>query len=71
MAGTTPTIYGKINDELKDKYPWIAMVSIMSLHLVAVPLLIILAILRNKKFDEEEKRSKEESQELVNIESKA
>ena len=62
-AGTTPMIYGIINDKYKDKYPWLAMVSMMSLHLIAVPLLIILAILRNKKFDDEEKR-KEKSEEL-------
>ena len=65
-AGTTPMIYGIINDKYKDKYPWLAMVSMMSLHLIAVPLLIILAILRNKKFDEEEKR-KEKSEELKEI----
>ena len=62
-AGTSPMIYGMINDKYKDKYPWLAMVSMMSLNLFAVPLLIFLAILRNKKFDEEEKR-KEQSEEL-------
>jgi MFS family permease len=65
-AGTTPMIYGMINDKYKDKYPWLAMVSMMSLNLFAVPLLIFLAILRNKKFDEEEKR-KEQSEELNDI----
>ena len=60
-AGTTPMLYGLINDKYKNIYPWLAMVSMMSLHLFAVPLLICLAILRNKKFDEEEKiREKEE-----------
>ncbi len=49
-AGTTPMIYGIINDRYKDKYPRLAMVSMMSLHLFAVPLLIYLAILRNKKY---------------------
>ena len=39
------------------------MVSMMSLHLFTVPLLIFLAILRNKKFNEEEKRI-EQSEEL-------
>ena len=62
-AGTTPMIYGIINDKFIDKYPWLAMVSMMSLHLFAVPLLILLAILRNKKFDEKEK-TKEQSEEL-------
>ena len=65
-AGTTPMIYGMINDKYKNIYPWLAMVSMMSLHLFAVPLLICLAILRNKKFDEEEKR-KEKEEELTDI----
>ena len=62
-AGTTPMIYGIINDKFIDKYPWLAMVSMMSIHLLAVPLLIFWAILRNKKFDEKEKR-KEQNEEL-------
>ena len=65
-AGTTPMIYGYINDKYKNKYPRLAMVSIMSVNLLAVPLLIILAILRNKKFDEEEK-NKDKSEELNDI----
>ena len=65
-AGTTPVIYGIINDKFKMKYPWLAMVSMMSLNLFALPLLIFLAILRNKKFDEEEKR-KEKNEELNEI----
>ena len=65
-AGTTPMIYGYINDIYKDKYPRLAMVSIMSVNLLAVPLLIILAVLRNKKFDEEEK-NKDKSEELNDI----
>jgi hypothetical protein len=65
-SGTTPLLYGMINDRYKDRYPWMAMVCIMSLELVAVPLLSILAILRNRKFDEEEKlKKKEEGQELI------
>ena len=65
-SGTTPLLYGVINDRFKDKYPWMAMVCIMSLELVAVPLLSILAILRNRKFDEEEKlKKKEEGEELI------
>ena len=39
------------------------MVSVMSLQFVAVPLLISLAILRNKKFDEEEKLKENEIEE--------
>ena len=65
-AGTTPMIYGYINDIYKDKYPRLAMVSIMSVNLLAVPLLIILAVLRNKKFYEEEK-NKDKSEELNDI----
>ncbi len=65
-SGATPFIYGFINDRYKDKYPWLAMVSIMTLQFVAVPFLIVLAILRNKKFDEEEKLKEQETdQELT------
>ena len=59
-------IYGYINDIYKNKYPRLAMVSIMSINFLAVPLLIILAILRNKKFDQEEK-NKDKSEELNDI----
>lgn len=62
-SGATPFIYGVINDRYKDKYPWLAMVSVMSLQFVAVPLLILLAILRNRKFDEEEKLEEDENKE--------
>ena len=42
------------------------MFCIMSLEFLAVPFLSILAILRNRKFDEEEKlKEKEEGEELV------
>ena len=43
------------------------MVSVMSLQFIAVPLLISLAILRNRKFDEDEKLMKEneKNEELV------
>ena len=58
-AGPTPMVYGVINDEFKNKYPWLAMCCIMSLNLIAVPLLIYLAILRNKNFDEETNEEKE------------
>ena len=58
-AGPTPMVYGVINDKFKNKYPWLAMCCIMSLNLIAVPLLILLAILRNKKFDEENNEEKE------------
>ena len=63
-SGTTPLLYGIINDKYKDKYPWLAMFSIMSLQFFAIPFLSLLAVLRNRKFDEEEKL-KEEGQELV------
>ena len=59
-------IYGMINDKYKDKYPWLAMISMMSLNLFGAPLLIFLAILSNKKFDEEEK-GKEQSEELNEV----
>ena len=66
-AGPTPMIYGIINDRFKEKYPWLAMCCIMSLNLFAVPLLIYLAILRNKKFDEEFNIKKGKEEELVNV----
>ena len=66
FSGATPFIYGFINDRYKDKYPWLAMVSIMILQFVAVPVLIVLAILRNKRFDELEKLQEQEGdQELT------
>ena len=67
FSGATPFLYGFINDRFKHKYPWLAMVSVMSLQFFAVPLLILLAILRNKKFDEEEEQLKEDEkdEELV------
>ena len=65
-SGTTPLLYGIINDKYKEKYPSLAMISIMSLQFIAVPFLAALAILRNKKFDEEEKKKKEEQgEELI------
>ena len=66
FSGVTPFIYGFINDRYKDKYPWLAMFSIMLLQLIAVPVLILLAILRNKRFDELEKLKEQETdQELT------
>ena len=65
-AGSTPLLYGLINDRFKDKYPWMAMVCVMSLEFIAVPFLALLAILRNKKFDEEAKmKENEQGEELV------
>ena len=64
-SGTTPLLYGIINDRYKDKYPNLAMLCIMSLEFLAIPFLCILAYLRNKKFDEEEKNKEEKEQELV------
>ena len=65
-SGTTPLLYGIINDRYKEQYPSLAMISIMSLQFIAVPFLAALAILRNKKFDEEEKKKKEEQgEELI------
>lgn len=65
-SGTTPLLYGIINDRYKDRYPRLAMVCIMSLEFVAVPFLILLAILRNRKFDkEEELKNKEQETELI------
>ena len=66
-AGPTPMIYGMINDKFKEKYPWLAMCCIMSLNFVAVPLLIYLAILRDKKFDKEENEKSEKEKELIEI----
>ena len=65
-SGTTPLLYGIINDRYKEQYPSLAMISIMSLQFIAVPFLAALAILRNKKFDEEERKKKEEQgEELI------
>jgi len=64
-SGTTPLLYGIINDKYKEKYPNLAMICIMSLEFIAVPILCVLAYLRNKKFDEEEKNKEEKEQELV------
>ena len=66
-AGPTPMIYGIINDKFKEKYPWIAMCCIMSLNLFAVPLLIYLAVLRNKKLNEEDNTQNENEKELIDI----
>ena len=63
-SGTTPLLYGIINDKYKEIYPNLAMICIMSLEFVAVPFLCALAYLRNKKFDEEEK-NKDKGEELV------
>ena len=65
-AGTTPMIYGYINDKYKNIYPRLAMVSIMSINLVAIPFLLFLAIFRNKKIDEDEKNV-EKKEELKDI----
>ena len=65
-SGPTPMIYGMINDKFKEKYPWLAMCCIMSLNLFSVPLLVYLAILRNKKFDEDNEKSEKEK-ELIEI----
>ena len=66
-AGPTPMVYGVINDKFKEKYPWLAMCCIMSINLIAVPLLIYLAVLRNRKFDEEKEKEKESEKELIEI----
>ena len=64
-SGTTPLLYGVINDRYKDKISNLAMLCIMSLEFLAIPFLCILAYLRNKKFDEEEKNKQDKEQELV------
>ena len=43
------------------------MFCIMSLNLIAIPLLIHLAILRNKKFDEEKNNENDNEKELIDI----
>ena len=65
IIGPIPIIYGFLNDKFKDKYPSLPMCIIMSINLLAIPLLICLAILRNKKFDEEEKKEENKNQELI------
>ena len=64
-SGTTPLLYGIINDRYKERYPNLAMLCIMSLEFLAIPFLCVLACLRNKKFDEEEKNKQDKEQELV------
>jgi len=66
LTGPLPIVYGLINDKYKMTHPWLAMCSIMSINLLAIPLLICLAIFRNKKFDEEEKiKRKDNEEELI------
>ena len=70
-SGATPFLYGVINDKYRDQYPWLAMVSVMSLQFIAVPFLIILAILRNKRFkDEESRRETNRGEELIDEDEK-
>ena len=64
-SGTTPLLYGIINDRYKERYPNLAMLCIMSLEFLAIPFLCILACLRNKKFDEEEKKKEDKGEELI------
>ena len=59
-------IYGYINDLYKNKYPRLAMVSIMSINLLSIPLLLLLAFFRNKKFENDEK-NKEKNEELNDV----
>ena len=66
-AGPTPMIYGLINDRFKERYPWLAMFCIMSSNIFAVPLLIYLAVLRSRKFDQEDNNKKESEKELIDI----
>ena len=74
-SGATPFLYGAflygvINDKYKNQYPWLAMVSVMSLQFVAVPFLIILAILRNRKLKEIEEQEDNYEDELVDEDEK-
>ena len=64
-SGTITALYGKINDKYKSENKRVAMCVCMSFHFIAVPLLIALAILRNKKLDEEAKKKEDKEQELV------
>lgn len=57
-SGTTPVLYGVVNDRYKNKYPFLAMLCMEAIHVVAIPFLGIMAILRNRKFDMEEKQKK-------------
>ena len=71
FSGATPFLYGVINDKYRDQYPWLAMVSVMSLQFVAVPFLILLAILRNRRFkDEESRRETNRGEELIDEDEK-
>ena len=62
-SGSTPYLYGVLNDRYKNKYKWLAMFSIMCIQFVAVPVLIFLAILRNREFDRQEKLLEEQANE--------
>lgn len=62
-SGSTPYLYGVINDRYKKKYKWLAMFSIMCIQFIAVPVLILLAILRNREFDRQEKLLEEQEKE--------
>lgn len=70
IIGPTPLIYGIINDKVKDKYLWLPMCCIMSINFLAIPFLIYLAILRDKKFEEEEKiKENKNEEELIEKEN--
>lgn len=58
-SGPFPVLYGVVNDRFKSRYPYLAMLTMESIHVVAVPFLGIMAVIRNRKFDLEEKKKKE------------
>ena len=65
ITGPTPMIYGIINDNYKKEYPWLAMFCVMSFNLIAIPLLLCLAILKNKKKEEENSKDNQNDIELI------
>lgn len=52
-SGPAPIFYGVINDKYKSKYPKLALIGLMGMLFIALPFLIIMALLRDKKIKEE------------------
>ena len=59
VAGNAPVFYGVVNDIFKDTYPHMAMLCLMSIHVLGIPTLCYMAYKRNQKFDLEAKLEEE------------
>ena len=53
-SGPATLVYGIINDKFKDRYPSLAMFCLMFILVLALPLMCLMAYLRNRVFDEKE-----------------